>query len=69
MYNTATTCPITAPSISVSDGWNAIGYDDDQNGHTNEWTVGTSRNVSEDGIYYAQTKKAAINYSVSFNEN
>ena len=69
MYNTATTCPIEAPSITVSAGWTAIGYDDDQNGHTNEWTVGTSKNVSEDDIYYAQTKKAAINYSVSFNEN
>lgn len=69
MYNTATTCPITAPSISVSAGWTPAWYDDDQNGHVNEWSVGDTHNVSTSWTYFAQIKKSAINYTATFEKN
>jgi hypothetical protein len=69
MWNTETECPITAPSISASDEWIVIGYDDDKNGHEDDRIVGDTHDVSENDTYYAQIRRAPIQKYITFDVN
>ena len=64
----ATTCSITSPTINMS-GFTIIGYSDSANNHTSSWDQNTVKNVSSNETYFAQTSKAAINRTMTFNKN
>jgi len=64
----ATTCEVTAPSINVSTGYTAVGWNTNK-----EATSGTAPNakitLSSDATYFSISYKNAITYTVNFNAN
>ena len=70
MYNTNTSCNVTSPSITASTNTpTVIGWSTAAGTHSNQWSVSTSKAVSADDTYYAQTSKAAKTITVTFNKN
>ena len=70
MYNTNTSCSVTSPSIAASSNTpTVIGWSTAAGTHSNQWSVNTSKSVSSNATYYAQTRKDAKTVTITFNKN
>ena len=66
----ATTCSITSPTITPSTNTpTVIGWSTAADRHSNDWTAESAKSVSANDTYYAQTKKAAVTRTITFNKN
>ena len=63
-----TTCNITLPKIEVLDGYEAIGWNSENN-QTTGYTPGEKYAISEDTTFYTITKKLGQTYIAVFNKN
>lgn len=66
--NTATSCSITSPDITVPSGFTKIGWSTGTSRHQNDLSVNTAKSVSADAKYYAQTTKASKTYTLTFSK-
>lgn len=67
LYNTSTSCSVTAPTITRS-GWTIVGWNTSNTATTASYKVGSTISVSSSTFYYAITKKtvtATFDSSVS----
>lgn len=60
-----TTCSVTLPSITASNGYSVIGWSKDNTSHTG---VVTTMDISEDTNIYTIMQKDAITYTATFNK-
>ena len=66
----ATTCNVTSPTIVGSTNTpTVIGYSTAASTHASSWNHNTSKAVSANATYYAQTTKAAKTITITFNKN
>ena len=68
MYNTQESCSVTSPTITMS-GFAINGYSTGATTYSNYWAVNTSKSVSADATWFAQTTKASIPRSIIFYKN
>ena len=70
IYNGASAsngCSITSPTLVGSTNTPiVIGYSTNKDGHNNEWGSNTSKTVSSNQTYYAQTKKDAVTLNIYY---
>ena len=70
MYNTATTCSVTSPTIGAhSNTPNVIGYSTAAGTHSSTWNQNTAANVSANATYFAQTTSNIPSFCVNFAKN
>ena len=63
-----TSCTVTAPSISVSSGFSAIGWNFDATSHKSVVKNGAIE-ISEDSILYAISRKDSLTYKANFHKS
>ena len=70
MWNTATTCNITSPVITASAATPSVyGYSTAAGTHSSSWDSNTTKAVSSNATYYAQTYKSGKTITITFNKN
>ena len=67
-YNGASSCSITAPSITAGSGWTAVGFNTSASATSSGWNVGAAKSVSSNTTYYAIIKSSSA-YTITFNKN
>ena len=65
--NGATSCSVTSPTMAVTAGYHAVGYNTSATATSSSWNVNTAKSVSANATYYAIT--APNTYSIKFNAN
>ena len=67
LYNNLTSCEVTAPTITASTNTPSVyGYAEDADAHTSTWNQNTSKVVTANATYYAQTYAAEKVLTVTF---
>ncbi len=69
IWNSSTTCSITSPTITAPSGFTVNGYSSSATTYSNYWKVNTSKAVSANATWYAQSTKAARTITITFNKN
>ena len=59
MYNSATSCSITSPTITPATYFSTVGWNTNKNGTTSSWNANTAKSVSANATYYAITKQTS----------
>ena len=65
-YNNQTSCDIVSPNIVAPSGFTSIWWSTSRDNHVSEWSEWSSRSISSNGDYYAQTQKVM---NVSYDKN
>ena len=69
MYNKATTCSITSPTIVAASGFTVVGYNTTAGATTSTWNHNTAKtDVGSNLTYYAVTKSSST-YTAKWNAN
>ena len=67
---TATTCSVTSPVITAPTATPSVyGYSTSASTHSSSWDSNTTKTVSSNGTYYAQTYKSAVTYTAKWGSN
>ena len=66
----ATSCNITSPVITAPTATPSVyGYSTSSSTHSSSWNSNTTKAVSSNGTYYAQTYKSAVTYTAKWGSN